>query len=165
MDRLTKILMRHRRGKGGFTLVELMIVVIIVGILAAVAVPIYRGFVTKAYLTEAKACVGAIRAAEMVYYAEMDDWLVPTGIPLDPYETTDQVLARLGVEIGMNRWFKDPPATVITWVDNLPDGTGTEDGVNIIGTATPVTDLGAQISFETGVIDITTDNGTTWTAD
>jgi prepilin-type N-terminal cleavage/methylation domain-containing protein len=54
----------------GFTLVELMIVVIIVGILAAVAIPMYSGATEKARATECVAALGTIRSALRNYYAE-----------------------------------------------------------------------------------------------
>ena len=59
-----------RRNQGGFTLVELMIVVIIVGILAAVAIPMYQGATERAKASEAVAALGTIRGAMRVYYAE-----------------------------------------------------------------------------------------------
>jgi prepilin-type N-terminal cleavage/methylation domain-containing protein len=59
-----------RRNQGGFTLVELMIVVIIVGILAAVAIPMYQGATERAKASEAVAALGTIRGALRVYYAE-----------------------------------------------------------------------------------------------
>ena len=51
----------------GFTLVELIIVIVIVGILSIVTVPIYRGYTKKAIATEAKALLGSIATAEKVY--------------------------------------------------------------------------------------------------
>jgi len=54
----------------GFTLVELMITVLIVGILASVAIPLYRANVRRAKATEADASLGSIRTALRVYYAE-----------------------------------------------------------------------------------------------
>ena len=54
----------------GFTLVELMIVIVIVGILAAVAIPIYQGNVKKAKMSECDAAMGTVRTALRVFYAE-----------------------------------------------------------------------------------------------
>jgi len=53
----------------GFTLVELMIVIVIVGILAAVAVPIYQSNIKKAKMSECDAALGTIRTGLRVYFA------------------------------------------------------------------------------------------------
>src|SRR5438445_6358130 len=45
--------------EAGFTLVELLIVVLIVGILSAVALPLYLGYTSDARLAEAKALAGS----------------------------------------------------------------------------------------------------------
>ena len=47
----------------GFTLIELMIVVAIIGILAAVAIPAYQGFVAKSQINRAVSELGAYRTA------------------------------------------------------------------------------------------------------
>ncbi len=52
---------KSSRHHAGFTLVELLIVVIIVGILASVAIPLYRGATERAYLTEADTALGVIQ--------------------------------------------------------------------------------------------------------
>ncbi len=54
----------------GFTLIELMVVIFIVGILAAVAIPIMRGRIDSAKWSEGKAGAGSIRTAARAFQAE-----------------------------------------------------------------------------------------------
>ena len=54
----------------GFTLIELMVVILIVGILAAVAIPIMRGRIDSAKWSEGKAAAGAIRTAARAFCGE-----------------------------------------------------------------------------------------------
>ena len=58
------------RSKKGFTLVELMVVILIVGILASVAVPIMRGRIDSAKWSEAYAACGSIATGIRAYAAE-----------------------------------------------------------------------------------------------
>lgn len=61
--------------RNGFTLVELMIVVAILGILAAIAIPTYRNYVGSAKRSEAKANLETIRLLEEQYYADQRSYI------------------------------------------------------------------------------------------
>lgn len=52
----------------GFTLIELMIVVAIIGILAAIAIPAYQTYVTRAQVVEALVIVGELKTSVGEYY-------------------------------------------------------------------------------------------------
>jgi prepilin-type N-terminal cleavage/methylation domain-containing protein len=67
----------------GFTLIELIIVVIIIGILAAIAGPMMAGNVNKAKKSEAVAVLGAIRTAERLYYVENNAYTSVTNTTWD----------------------------------------------------------------------------------
>jgi prepilin-type N-terminal cleavage/methylation domain-containing protein len=56
--------------KKGFTLIELMVVILIVGILAAASIPLMQGRIDKAKWSEACAMAGTIRSAVRVAYVE-----------------------------------------------------------------------------------------------
>ena len=53
----------NRQWNRGFTLIELLIVILIVGILAAVATPLYLGYIKDAKTAEAKAVAGSLWTA------------------------------------------------------------------------------------------------------
>jgi len=79
----------------GFTLIELMVVILIVGILASVAIPIMRGRVESAKWSEAAASAGAIRVAVRAAYAED-----PTTVGAWSNQAVSGVLGDLGFQAG-----------------------------------------------------------------
>lgn len=63
------------RKNEGFTLIELMIVVAIIGILAAIAIPNFLNYQCKAKQAEAKQNLGALAKLEEAYFAEYNKYV------------------------------------------------------------------------------------------
>lgn len=79
-----------RTTRGGFTLIELMVVVLVVGILARLALPSYQGLVYRARAARVMGDINAIRVAAYAYNADTGQWppdnyagVMPT--ELEPY--------------------------------------------------------------------------------
>jgi type IV pilus assembly protein PilA len=58
----------------GFTLIELMIVVAIIGILAAVAIPAYQDYIARAQVSEAVSLLGSGKTPFAEFYASQGSW-------------------------------------------------------------------------------------------
>ncbi len=74
--------MRQLKSKrqNGFTLIEVLIVVVILGILASIAVPTYLRYVKRGYASDAKVSMKAILSAASMYEQETSNW--PTDVEL-----------------------------------------------------------------------------------
>jgi type IV pilus assembly protein PilE len=72
--------MRYLRlNQKGFTLLELMIVVVIIGILAAMAIPRFITVTSKAKQSEAKLILKQIYSNERIYYEQFGEFWIPPG--------------------------------------------------------------------------------------
>jgi type IV pilus assembly protein PilA len=60
--------------QAGFTLIELMIVVAIIGILAAVAIPAYQDYLARAQMSEAVSLLGSGKTPLAEYFADKGVW-------------------------------------------------------------------------------------------
>jgi type IV pilus assembly protein PilA len=85
-----------KKNQQGFTLIELMIVIAIVGILAAVALPAYQSYTARAAFTEVVAAGGAAKTAVDVCVqtgrpADCDDIVEPAGWSEAPLVASVQI--------------------------------------------------------------------------
>ena len=94
---------KNLRNQKGFSLIELVIIIVILGILAAVAIPKYQDITSEAKESSARAALGGLRSGIMIFYAnkavttgtatwptlaelETVGTVMEQGIPKNPYQ-------------------------------------------------------------------------------
>jgi prepilin-type N-terminal cleavage/methylation domain-containing protein len=86
------------RHQSGFSLIELMIVLVIIGILAGIAIPRYMSSTTKAKQTECKELLHQIYLLERSYFEENDQYWIPSDETVADKSHPDAFI-EIGVEI------------------------------------------------------------------
>jgi type IV pilus assembly protein PilA len=66
--------MKMRKAQQGFTLIELMIVVAIIGILAAIAIPSYNDYTARAQMSEAVELMGGTKTPLAEWFSDKGTW-------------------------------------------------------------------------------------------
>ncbi len=115
----------------GFTLVELMIVVAIIGILAAIAIPNFLRFQARAKQSEAKTNLKAIFTGQKSFYAERDAYTVETGLVAFAPERGNRYRYDLGnnTATAQNGAATDNCATMTQRTAAIPVSGGVECGI------------------------------------
>jgi type IV pilus assembly protein PilA len=139
------------KSKKGFTLIELMIVVAIIGILAAIAIPNFLKFQAKSKQSEAKTNLKGVYTAETAYFGENNDYAGFDAVNWEPvgskfyyhYTLTGAVSGNTSIEKGA-----DMTGSTANWTGN--------------GGAIPALTQGATDAFTAGAVgnidsDTTTD--------
>lgn len=145
----------------GFTLIELMIVVAIVGILAAIAIPAYLNYTTRAQVVEGLNLASSVKASMGETYAERGTWpSTASAAGLDD-TSAGKYVDSLEVRDGV---------IVITYGRQSND-TITADGANVLALApgvgpsgevlwacgeAPVDDLAEEVEWQGDAAELTT---------
>ena len=127
--------MRHIQK--GFTLIELMIVVAIIGILAAVAIPAYQDYIARSQMSEAVSLLGSAKTPFSEFYADKGIW--PT--------TADGVMGNTSGKY----------TSIITITNAAAAATGTMTLTATMKTA------GVNSNIQTTTVMLRSSDGKTWT--
>lgn len=112
--------------EAGFSLIELLIVLVIIGILAGLAIPRYMAYTTRSKQAEAKGLLNQIYLSERAYFQSHDTYWIPqSGIIAD--RNNSYAFDTLGVEVMKSARYRyeitgdDESFTAMATADHLDD--------------------------------------------
>lgn len=128
----TKCLRCSVRQDGGFTLPELLVVMLVVGILAAIAIPVYNQFITNSKHSEAQsAAKTALNAAE-VYYSEKETYQGLTNQILSDYDKSLANTSPAGAELTPGDGAAPQKIIIASSTGTFPPGAGGHPDASVI---------------------------------
>lgn len=128
----------------GFTLIELMIVVAIIGILAAVAIPSYQDYIARAQVTEGVGLLDGFKTSFAEYYSDKGHW--PTA------------LGATGTTASINGTISGKYVNTVA----ITAGAGQTTPLVLTATFKPATQ-GVNGKIAGKVVEMTSADGATWT--
>jgi len=121
--------MKRLRDSTGFTLVELIIVIVIVGTLVAIAVPLYLHYTETAKVREAVGMIKAIRTSQKLQGVKASKYYTATG------GTASSIFLQKGIDVRDSRYF-------------TYETIGDADQFTATATATAESDMTGTISYD-----------------
>jgi type IV pilus assembly protein PilA len=133
----------------GFTLIELMIVVAIIGILAAVALPAYQDYTVRAKVSEIVLATSPGRTAVSEYFQTVGS-MPPSMASAGITNNTSQYVSSITYGVSGN------VATISAFAVAATVGGGVlvTDGVQIVGTGTPATGQVSWVCSKAGAMPV-----------
>ena len=149
--------MKKLNNESGFTLVELMIVVAIIGVLSAVAIPNFKKYQAKAKTSEAKVQLAAAYTAEQAFYGDFG--IYHSCLAYMGFDPANEILSRyyaIGIRVNSN-------------IDNTAYASATTSGLAPVECADQLTAADGVTMFSAGktvgsTAAVVADAGTNFTA-